>query len=442
MKIALYIELALESVFFTLLDDKYDNYSGLTPLHDPPIIRRSFHPSEAQIINRGSAMSNAIRINLPKPVYCLLFILVTLSGCSSLPSQKTDEPIPEPISIDEPLEDPIEDQEPDSIWDEMEAGFGLPDVPDNRISSNLAWITKHQRYMEKVTKQSEPFLFYVVQTLKDNDIPLELALIPIVESAYNPMAKSPSNMMGLWQFSSNTGRHFGLQQNALYDGRRDVIASTDAAVRYLKYLNKMFDGDWLLTIAAYNSGEGRVMRAMKQNQKQGKATDFWSLPLPKITKHYVPQVIALSKVIAEPEKFNVNLEPISNDPYFTKINISKTINMDQAAKMADIDPQLMRQLNAGHTRSITAPSAPKELVVPIENLEKFNQVLPEIPHATWTPQELDNALRGTVYQVKAGDSLWSIARAHKTTVKNIQLWNKLTAKSVIKPGQKLKISPP
>ena len=383
-----------------------------------------------------------IRTHLTKPVFCLFFMLAILSGCSSLPSQKTEEPVPDPIVIDDTIEEAIEDEEPESIWDEMEAGFGLPDVPDNRISSNLAWITKHQRYMEKVTKQSEPFLFYVVQTLKDNDIPLELALIPIVESAYNPMAKSRSNMMGLWQFSAPTGRHFGLQQNALYDGRRDVIASTDAAVRYLKYLNKMFDGDWLLTIAAYNSGEGRVQRAIKQNQRQGKATDFWSLPLSKTTKHYVPQVIALSKVIAEPEKFNVNLEPISNDPYFTKINISKTINMDQAAKMADIDPQLMRQLNAGHARSITAPSAAKELVIPIESLEKFNQVLPEIPHATWTPQELDNAMRGSVYQVKAGDSLWSIARAHKTTVKNIQLWNKLTAKSVIKPGQKLKVSPP
>lgn len=383
-----------------------------------------------------------IRTHLTRPVFCLFFMLTILSGCSSLPSQKTDEPIPEPIVIDDTLEENIEDEEPESIWDEMEAGFGLPDVPDNKISSNIAWITKHQRYMEKVTKQSEPFLFYVVQTLKDNDIPLELALIPIVESAYNPMAKSRSNMMGLWQFSAPTGRHFGLQQNALYDGRRDVIASTDAAVRYLKYLNKMFDGDWLLTIAAYNSGEGRVQRAIKQNQRQGKSTDFWSLPLSKTTKHYVPQVIALSKVVAEPEKYNVNLEPISNDPYFTKINISKTINMEQAAKMADIDPQLMRQLNAGHSRSITAPSAPKELVVPIESLEKFNQVLPEIPHATWTPQELNNALRGSVYQVKAGDSLWSIARAHKTTVNNIQLWNNLTAKSVIKPGQKLKVSPP
>lgn len=380
-----------------------------------------------------------IRISLPRPVFCLFFILILLNGCSSLPSHKPDEPIPEPIVVD--LEEP-EEEAPLSIWDEMEAGFALPEVPESRISRNLEWINKHQRYMEKVTKQSEPFLFYIVQSLKDNDIPLELALIPIVESAYNPMAKSPSNMMGLWQFSATTGRHFGLQQNALYDGRRDVIASTDAAVRYLKYLNKMFDGDWLLTIAAYNSGEGRVQRAIKQNQRQGKATDFWSLPLSKITKHYVPQVIALSKVIAEPEKYNLNLEPISYDPYFTKINISKTINMEQAAKMADIDPDIMRRLNAGHSYWKIAPSAPKELVIPLAHLEKFTQVLPEIPQATWTTQELDIAMRGTVYQVKTGDSLWSIARAHKTTVKNLQAWNKLTAKSIIKPGQKLKVSPP
>ncbi len=381
-----------------------------------------------------------IRISLPRPVFCLFFILILLNGCSSLPSHKPDEPIPEPIALD--LDEPEEETAPLSIWDEMEAGFALPEVPESRISRNLEWINKHQRYMEKVTKQSEPFLFYIVQSLKDNDIPLELALIPIVESAYNPMAKSPSNMMGLWQFSATTGRHFGLQQNALYDGRRDVIASTDAAIRYLKYLNKMFDGDWLLTIAAYNSGEGRVQRAIKQNQRQGKATDFWSLPLSKITKHYVPQVIALSKVIAEPEKYNLNLEPISYDPYFTKINISKTINMEQAAKMADIDPDIMRRLNAGHSYWKIAPSAPKELVIPLAHLEKFTQVLPEIPQATWTTQELDIAMRGTVYQVKTGDSLWSIARAHKTTVKNLQAWNKLTAKSIIKPGQKLKVSPP
>lgn len=384
-----------------------------------------------------------IRISRCSAGLYLLTALLFLHGCSSSPSKKSDTD--QPIVVVQPEPQPalvIEETEPENLWDELEEGYGLPAVSDNQISANLKWIIKHQRHMEKIAKQSSPFLFYVVQQLKENEIPLELAFIPVVESAYNPMAKSPSNMVGLWQFAPRTGRHFGLQQNAFYDGRRDVIASTDAAVRYLKYLNKLFNGDWLLTIAAYNSGEGRVMRAMKSNKRQGKPTDFWSLPLSKTTKHYVPQIIALSKVMAEPEKYNFNLEPIPNDPYFTKVNISKTINMEQAAKMANIDPLIMRQLNAGHSKWITAPSASKELIIPIENAEEFNSVLPQIPQVNWTAQELESAMRASTYVVKSGDSLWSIARAHKTSIKNIQQWNKLTAKSVIKPGQALKVSPP
>lgn len=383
-----------------------------------------------------------IRINHPAFTVFVLLALLLLHGCSSLPSQKPDTDVPLTEIPVEPEPDTIIEEEPQNLWDELESGYGLPSVSDNQISANMKWIMKHQRYMEKIAKQSEPFLFYIVQQLKENEIPLELVFIPVVESAYNPMAKSPSNMMGLWQFSSRTGRHFGLQQNALYDGRRDVIASTNAAVRYLKYLNKLFNGDWLLTIAAYNSGEGTVKRAMKRNKQQGKPTDFWSLPLSKITKHYVPQVIALSKVMAEPEKYNFNLEPIANDPYFTKVNISKTINMEQAAKMANIDPQIMRQLNAGHSKWITAPSASNELVIPVEKLDAFNSVLPNIPNTTWTTKELELAMRASTYVVKSGDSLWSIARAHKTSIKNIQQWNKLSSRSVIKPGQKLNVSPP
>lgn len=383
-----------------------------------------------------------IRINHPAFTVFILLAMLFLHGCSSLPSQKTDTDVPLTEIPVEPEPEIIIEEEPQNLWDELESGYGLPSVSDNQISANMKWIMKHQRYMEKIAKQSEPFLFYIVQQLKENEIPLELVFIPVVESAYNPMAKSPSNMMGLWQFSPRTGRHFGLQQNALYDGRRDVIASTNAAVRYLKYLNKLFNGDWLLTIAAYNSGEGTVKRAMKRNKQLGKPTDFWSLPLSKITKHYVPQVIALSKVMAEPEKYNFNLEPIANDPYFTKVNISKTINMEQAAKLANIDPQIMRQLNAGHSKWITAPSASNELVIPVEKLDAFNSVLPSIPHTTWTTKELELAMRASTYIVKSGDSLWSIARAHKTSIKNIQQWNKLSSRSVIKPGQKLNVSPP
>lgn len=375
--------------------------------------------------------------------FLLSIILLILSGCSSLPSNK-NETIEEPLVL-VPIEEPepeIVEEAPDNLWVDIVDGYGLPEIPDQKIDKNLRWLSKHQNYMNKVTKQGEPFLFYIAQQLRENEIPLELSLIPIVESAFNPFVQSRSKALGLWQFVPRTGHYFGLQQNALYDGRRDVIASTDAAVRYLKHLNKLFDGDWLLTMAAYNAGEGRVKRAMAHNKKQGKPTDFWSLPLSKQTQHYVPQIIALSRVVAAPEKYNINLQPIANDPYFTKVNISKTIDMAEAAKMARIDPNIMRQLNAGHTKSIVAPNAPKDLLVPIVNLEEFHNILPNLPVATIPAHELKALMSATTYVVKSGDSLWTIARKHKTNVRNLQLLNNLTAKSIIKPGQKLKVSTP
>jgi membrane-bound lytic murein transglycosylase D len=373
----------------------------------------------------------------------ILFILFFVTACSSLPSKKEEIP-QEPVVI-EPIEiepEPIVDPEPENLWIDIVEGYGLPEISDQKIDKNLRWLSKHQQYVDKVTKQSEPFLFYIAQQLRENDIPLELTLIPIVESAFNPFVQSRSQALGLWQFRPRTGHHFGLQQNPLYDGRRDVVASTDAAVRYLKYLNKFFNGDWLLTMAAYNAGEGRVKRAMEKNKRQGKPTDFWSLPLSKQTQHYVPQIIALSRVVADPTKYNLNLAPIPNDPYFTKVNISKTIDMAQAAKMANINPDIMRQLNAGHSRWITTQHGPQDLLVPVQQLEAFNNILPTLPVATIPPNELKALLSATTYIVKSGDSLWTIARKHKTSVKHIQQLNNLNAKSIIKPGQKLKVSTP
>lgn len=372
----------------------------------------------------------------------LCLILSVLGGCSSLPSQKP-KPVEEPLVIlPEVIEPELIEKPPENLWIDIVGGYGLPEISDQKIDKNLRWISKHPSYMNKVTKQGEPFLFYIVQQMRENEIPLELTLIPIVESAFNPFVQSRSKALGLWQFVPRTGRHFGLQQNALYDSRRDVIASTDAAVRYLKHLNKLFDGDWLLTMAAYNAGEGTVKRAMAKNKKQGKPTDFWSLSLSKQTQHYVPQIIALSKVVADPIKYNLNLNAIPNDPYFTKVNISKTIDMAQAAKMANINPDIMRQLNAGHTKWITTQNGPYEILVPIQNLEAFNNMLPNLPVATIPAHELKALMSATTYVVKSGDSLWTIARKHKTSVKNLQLLNNLTAKSIIKPGQKLKVSTP
>ena len=439
--------------------------------------------------------------------FCFAWI-IALSGCTTL--KKSDEPVVD-VNTTEPVIAPEETQlgaklrehtdDYGNLWDDITDGYGLPQVSDAKVDKNLRWLSNNQRYLDRVTAQSKPYLYYVANELRENGIPMELALLPIVESAYDPFASSPSKALGIWQFVPQTGRNFGLKQNHWYDGRRDVVASTDAAVRYLKRLNTMFDGDWLLTIAAYNAGEGTVRRAIDKNRKQGKGTDFWSLPLSQQTQSYVPQLLALSKVVADPAKYELELAEIPNNPYFTAVNVSSAVDLAQAARMAEIDPKELRNLNAGYSKWTTDPTGPHQLFVPVAdaaqftlNLDKLPKIAPvqmagdykvkpgdtlggiakrfgtnvaaiqsvnnlksaqlkvgqslSIPgqaplNSTYAIQaEQDLAQRhqkntGTYYTIESGDSFWTIAKKHNTTVKNLLKWNELPANATIKPGQKL-----
>ncbi len=444
------------------------------------------------------------------PLICFT-LLISVTGCSTL--KPHEEPVaditPEPVATapqESELGAKLREHTGDygNLWDEITDGYGFPDISDAKVDKNLRWLSNNQRYLDKVTEQSKPYLYYIANELRENDMPMELALLPIVESAYNPFALSPSKALGVWQFMPQTGRNFGLKQNHWYDGRRDIVASTDAAVRYLKRLNAMFDGDWLLTIAAYNAGEGTIRRAIEKNRKQGKGTDFWSLPLSQQTQSYVPQLLALSKVIAAPEKYDLEMEAIPNNPYFTAINVSSPVDLAQAARMAEIDPKELRNLNAGYNKWITDPTGPHQLLVPVAdaaqftlNLDKLPKIAPiqvagdykvksgdtlgaiakrfgtsvaaiqsannlrtsrlkigqslSIPgqtpvassYAIQAEQEIaqrNQKNTGSHYTVKAGDSFWNIARKHDTSVKNLLKWNELSANAKLKPGQKLLVA--
>lgn len=450
-------------------------------------------------------MNNQNRSPLLLRSVCFAWI-IAITGCSTL--KKEDAPVAdiaaEPVTTpqDSELSAKHHKQTSESnLWNEIADGYGFPSINDAKVEKNLRWLANNQRYLDRITEQSKPYIYYVAGKLRENDMPMELALLPIVESAYNPFASSPSKAVGFWQFMPQTGRNFGLKQNGWYDGRRDLVASTDAAVRYLKRLNTMFNGDWLLSIAAYNAGEGTVSRAIEKNRKQGRGTDFWSLPLSQQTQSYVPQLVALSKVIADPKKYDLELTPIPNSPYFTMVNVSSPIDLAQAARMSAIDPKELRNLNAGYHRWTTDPTGPHYLLIPVADAAQFTLNLDKLPKAApmqvagdykvksgdtlgaiakrfgtsiaaiqsannlkssqlrigqslsipgQAPMSSPYALQaeqeiaqrnqkntGTYYTIQSGDSFWTIAKKHGTSVNNLLKWNDLPSNAKLKPGQKL-----
>jgi FOG: LysM repeat len=361
--------------------------------------------------------------------FALSLSLASLSACNMLQPQSADNGLPDPdYQLDSEqrahLEDKIVEEvskvpefEYEDIWARIRNGYGLPVISNAQVDAHLKWYSNHQAHLDRVTERSQRYLHYVVSELENNDMPLELALLPMIESSYDPFAYSRAKAAGLWQFVSGTGKNFGLRQDWWYDGRRDVVASTDAAIRYLQRLYNMFDNDWLLALAAYNSGEGRVRRAIEKNRSAGKPTDFWSLQLPKETRSYVPHLLALAQIVRTPEAYSVSLHDIPNDPYFIKISLDSQIDLMQAARLADIDLTELQHLNAGYNRWLTAPSGEHVLLVPVANAESFTSQLdnmPKLPPISWSE-----------HTVAKGDVLGSIARRYKTTVDAIKSVNRL-----------------
>jgi len=316
-------------------------------------------------------------------------------------------------------------------------------VPENaRIREQKVKYLKNKSYLHDVTLRAEPYMYWITEQIKKRNMPMELVLLPIVESAFDPKATSSANAAGLWQIVPQTGRNYGLKQNQWYDGRRDVVASTTAALDMMQRLNKMFDGDWLLTVAAYNSGEGRVMQAVKTNKAKGRPTDFWSLALPRETSIYVPKMLALSDILKHSKKYGISLPTPSKDRALARVEVGQQMQLTQAAEMAGMSLTKLKSYNTGYKQNVTAPNGPHYIVLPKSHATQLTDSLADGDIAAVQKTQLaSNAPSGAKsYKVRSGDSLSGIAARLNVKTRDLQRWNNLRSAGALKVGQTLQVA--
>ncbi|KTG16082.1 MULTISPECIES: LysM peptidoglycan-binding domain-containing protein [unclassified Guyparkeria] len=318
-----------------------------------------------------------------------------------------------------------EDHEHD-LWRAVATRFTLP-VPDNaRIDAELRRYTRHPDYLRKVSERAEPYLYMIVEKLEAANLPLELTLLPIVESAYLPQALSSSSAAGIWQFIPSTGTYFGLERDAFYDGRRDIEASTEAAVTYFTQLRGIFDGDWPTAIAAYNGGQGTLLNAIRENERRGRPTDFWSLgQLRKETRDYPARFYALVKIFSNPEKYGFTPHPIENRPALAQVDLDRSVNLVKLADLTGMDHEALYRLNPGFGRSITGDK-PRQLLVPHETRGRFDvQTLTSAASAAEAWQR---------YTFVRGDSFYRVARRYGSSVDELLAINRRQS-ALARPGE-------
>lgn len=392
-----------------------------------------------------------------------------------------------------------------NVWQRIPHGYGIDYNDNQRIQSELRSFTRNPNYLKRVSIRATPYLHYIVEELDRRNMPLELALLPIVESAYQPFAYSSSRAAGIWQFIPGTARHYGLKINWWVDGRRDIYASTNAALNYLQYLHNEFD-DWMLALASYNAGEGNVRKAIRRNKKQNKPIDFWSLPLPRETRHYVPRLLAIAQIIQQPEQFAITLSPIANSPQLARVDTGSQIDLALVEQLAEIPIETLYKLNPGLNQWATDPDGPHQIVLPLDKAEQFTLALanhPKEKRITWQRHKIRtgetlshiadkyrtkvnvlkqvNALHNSTiraghelmipvaaksadryvlsadqriartqnsgsgykvnYTIRRGDSLWRIANRYGVSVTKLTRWNGISQKTILRPGRKLVVWP-
>lgn len=308
---------------------------------------------------------------------------------------------------DVPLPDP-------DLWHRIRMGFTLEPLDTDLVHDHEQWYASRPDYIKRFVDRGSRYLHYIVEQVEKRRMPTEIALLPIVESAFTPRAMSRAKASGIWQFIPSTGKNYGLKQDWWRDNRNDVIAATDAALNYLQNLHNMF-GSWELALAAYNCGEGCVGRAIAANQKRGLPTDYLSLKLPPETRNYVPKLIAVKNIVLSPPTYGIEIDSIPDQPYFTTVQAPARIDVKVAAKLAGMSEEEFVALNPAHNKPVAVASAgTNTLVLPLDKAEAFRENLESYdkPLVTWTQ-----------YQARRGESLDAIARRHGVTATQLRSAN-------------------
>jgi len=318
----------------------------------------------------------------------------------------------------------------DDLLERLRRGFALEQVVNSRVQAEMNWLQRNPDYVDRVFNRAQRFLPYIVDEIDKRGLPMELALLPVVESGYDPFAYSHGRAAGLWQFIPGTARRFGVRQNWWYDGRRDVVDATNGALNYLTRLLEMMDGDWFHAIASYNSGEGNVLKAVKRNKNSGRPTDYWNLKLSKETNSYVPRLLALVELVRDPAVFGITLPYLIDEPQFVPAETGGQIDLALAAELADIELDTLYAFNSGFNRWATDPAGPHRLLLPVDVADAFNERLATVPE--------NERIRWKRHKVRNGETISEIAEQYHTTLASIRSANGIRG-NTIRAGSHLMI---
>ncbi len=375
----------------------------------------------------------------------LLLVLVALvSACAQLPSEQdpvvsgAEIPKAEPVAEAEPppappavavkaAEAPPQPAPPVDLWQRVRNGYGMPDIDSPLVRDWEQWYSSRPDYMARMVENSSRYLFYIVEEVERRNMPTEIALLPMIESAYNPQAYSRSHASGIWQFIPSTGRLYGLRQNWWYDGRRDIIAATNAALDYLEKLHAQF-GSWDLALASYNWGEGAVARAIAKNQARGRPGNYESLKMPAETRGYVPKLQAVKNIIADPARFGLQLAAIPNESYFVAVATTRHIDLKLAAQFAEMPLDEFKLLNPAHNKPVIRAGGAAGIVLPKDKVETFLSNLEdnEQPLVSWQ-----------AHRLKAGEKPSKIAAKHGISLAELKKINGISGRKRFRTGQPL-----